>query len=369
MRFSEKVAGEKMVVLSLGERGVRLAERDGHHAWLAIVLMLVAVSEARAEMHVIRGATMGTTYQIKLITKEAAFDREQLHADVEQVLAEVDRQMSTYRPDSELSRFNRAPAGTWFSVSAATAEVVAAAREISEKTGGALDVTVGPLVQLWHHGPSHNRRGIRKPRLTPPTDADIAGARERVGYQKLEVRDRPPALRKLVEGLEVDLSSIAPGYTIDRLADLLSQRGIDNSMVEIGGEIRAAGRREDGKYWRVAVERPAAGPRELYMSLPLRDAAIATAGDYRKYFEFEGRRYSHVIDPATGRPMEHQLASVTVVADTCVAADGWDTPLLVLGPERGLECAEENDIAALFLSRGKDHETVRETQAWKEMKK
>jgi thiamine biosynthesis lipoprotein len=199
----------------------------------------------------------------------------------------------------------------------------------------------------------------------PPSDAVIAAARKSVGYQKLKVRAKPPALWKEVDGLEVDLSSIASGYAIDRLAELIAKQGVDAYMVELGGEVRAAGTREDGKPWRVAVERPSAGERELFTSVALHNAAIATAGDYRKFFEHGGRRYSHIIDPATGRPIVYHLASVTVVADTCIAADGWDTPLLVLGPERWFECATKHGVAALFLSHGDGDDEVRATPEWK----
>ena len=174
----------------------------------------------------------------------------------------------------------------------------------------------------------------------------------------------PPALRKSVDGLEIDLSSIASGYAIDQLAKLLADRGFANWLVEIGGEVRAAGAREDGKAWQVAIERPIPGKPQMQSVVPLVNAAVATAGDYQKFFEHEGRRYSHVIDPATGRPVEHALASVTVVAETCTAADAWDTPLLVLGPERGFECAEKNGIAALFIVREKERNVVRATSAW-----
>ncbi len=329
---------------------------------VAALLMLANV--VRADSLALRGATMGTTYHIKLPPAPASFDVERLHADVKDVLAQIDRQMSTYRGDSELSRFNRAPAGEWFPVSAATAEVVSAAREISEKTGGALDVTVGPLVRLWHFGPPDDSRDGRKPEFKPPEDAALRAAREHVGYRNLDVQSDPPALRKKTAGLEADLSSIAPGYAIDRLCELLAERGLKDFMVEIGGEVRAAGRRPDGMPWRVAIERPVAGGRAMQAAIPLVDGAIATAGDYRKFFEYAGRRYSHLIDPATGRPVAHSLASVTVVADTCLAADGWDTPLLVLGPRRGYECAERHGIAALFISRGDDEAAVRPTSAW-----
>jgi thiamine biosynthesis lipoprotein len=288
-----------------------------------------------------------------------------LQREIQSLLANIDRQMSTYRPDSELSRFNRAAAGEWFPVSAATADVVAAAQAISNQTRGALDVTVGPLVRLWHFGPDSRVNGRTRGEFAPPSDALLAAAKNAVGYQKLSVRNEPPALRKEVDALEVDLSSIAPGYTVDLMAAMLVERGIEDFMVEIGGEVRAVGRRADGKPWRVAIERPVTGRREMLMAVPLEDAAISTAGDYRKYFEHADRRYSHIIDPATGRPVEHPLVSVTVVAGTCLEADGWDTPLLVLGPERGFACAKEYNVAAIFISRvegGKD--TLRATPAW-----
>jgi FAD:protein FMN transferase len=342
---------------------------------LGLLLMLLLASGVRAETLELRGATMGTTYHIKLVAPADAVDSERLHAEVEKVLAEIDLQMSTWRADSELSRFNRAKAGEWFAVSRAAAVVVAAAREISEKTDGAMDVTVGPLVRLWHFGAEAKRRNRsrgnggdeRRRSLSPPTDDEITAALELVGYEKLEVRLNPPALRKTVDGLEVDLSSIASGYAIDRLAALIAKRDAKSFMVELGGEVRAAGVREDGKPWRVAIERPAEDGRAMQTAVPLVDAAIATAGDYRKFFEYGGRRYSHVIDPAIGRPVDHELASVTVVAESCMAADGWDTPLLVLGPKRGLECAERNGVAAMFIERANGNAKVRTTSAWNQM--
>lgn len=315
----------------------------------------------------LRGAAQGTTYHVKFVTPAEDFNSKGLHDDIEKKLAEIDRQMSTYRPDSEISRFNRAPAGEWFVVSAAVAEVVIASREISEKTSGAQDVTVGPLVRLWHFGPKHAAGGGKKVAFRPPSDGEIKAARERVGYMKLDVRVKPAALRKQVDGLEVDLSSIASGYTIDRLAGIMGDRGVKNFMVELGGELRAAGTREDGMPWRVAIERPLAEKREMEAAVPLVNAAMATAGGSRHFFEYKGRRYSHIIDPATGRPVEHTLASVTVAADKGVDADGWDTPLMVLGPERGSECAEKYGIAAMFVSHSETGaaDEVKTTSAWR----
>jgi thiamine biosynthesis lipoprotein len=333
----------------------------------AALAVVMAALHSRVQSEPLRfgGPTMGTTYHVRLAAVPPTNNVHELKAQVEALLADVDRQMSTYRPDSELSRFNRGPEGKWIPVSKPIVEIIATAREISEKTGGALDVTVGPLVRLWRFGPQPAASDGAKLPFAPPTDERLNAARNHVGYQKLDVRMEPPALRKQTEALEVDLSSIAPGYAVDRMAALLMEHEISDFMVEIGGEVRAAGRRGDGQPWRVAIERPLVDRREMQLALPLVDAAISTAGDYRKYFEHGGRRYSHIIDPATGRPVDHTLASVTVVANTCLAADGWDTPLLVLGPERGFQCAEKHGIAALFVSRGSDEGVVRTTRAWR----
>jgi len=333
-------------------------------------LLLLLVFEARilpanGEMMLLRGAAQGTTYHIKFVSPVKDFDAIGLQADIEKKLAEIDRQMSTYRADSEISRFNRAPAGKWFAVSRAVAEVVAASREISEKTGGAQDITVGPLVNLWRFGPKDNASSGKRVEFSPPSDAAVQAARERVGFKKLDVRMKPAALRKQVDGLEVDLSSIASGYTIDRLAEIMSDHGIKSFMVELGGELRAAGTRADGTPWRVAIERPLAEKREMEAAVPLADAAMATAGGSRHFFEYKGKRYSHIIDLATGRPVEHTLASVTVAADKCLDADGWDTPLMVLGPERGSACAEKYGIAAMFVSHSDQGDDVRTTTAWR----
>jgi thiamine biosynthesis lipoprotein len=332
----------------------------------AIVAAFIAAvaSATHAETLTFGGPTMGTTYHVRFAaSKSSPIDAQALQREVESLLAEIDRQMSTYRDDSELSRFNRASAGEWFAVSPATAEVVAAAQEISRKTRGPLDITVGPLVRLWNFGPK--KTSMARSNFEPPSEAAIQSARKLVGYEKLEARIDPPALRKLTEGLEVDLSSIAPGYAVDQIGAMLSEQGITEYIVEIGGEIRAAGRRDDGKPWRVAIERPLLKRREMYAAVALEDAAISTAGDYRKFFEHDGKRYSHIIDPGTGRPVEHTLASVTVAADTCLEADGWDTALLVMGQDRGFDYAEKNGIAALFIVRGETDQAARTTVAWK----
>jgi thiamine biosynthesis lipoprotein len=334
---------------------------------LFLFVLLMTTRAVSNETVMLQGVAQGTTYHLKLLSPTKDFDSKHLQDDIEKKLAEIDRQMSTYRPDSEISRFNRERANGWFAVSTAVAEVVAASRAISEKTGGAQDITVGPLVNLWRFGPEESASGGKKGKFTPPSDAAVQAARERVGYKKLDVRMMPPALRKQMDGLEVDLSSIASGYTIDRLSAIMQDHGVQNFIVELGGELYANGTRADGTPWRIAVERPLADKRELEAAVPLVHAAMATAGGSRHFFEYKGKRYSHIIDPATGRPVEHTLSSVTVAADECIDADGWDTPLMVLGPLRGSACAEKYGIAAMFVSHGEGGaaDEVKTTSVWR----
>jgi FAD:protein FMN transferase len=337
-------------------------------ASLGIVALLCISSVtdrwAWAEPLRIAGATMGTTYHVKLASVPADVDVQQLRQAVADAVNDVDARMSTYRPDSEVCRFNRAPADAWFAVSAETAEVVAAALEVSEQTGGGLDVTVGPLVRLWHFGPHDSSLHAESSPLVPPTDEMLARVRTHVGYQFLEVRRNPPALRKQVGELEIDLSAVAKGHAVDRVAAAVARHGIADYVVEIGGEVRAGGHRADGGPWKIGIERPLVDRVELEFSIPLVDVALATSGNYRNFFEYAGHRYSHIIDPATERPVEHALVSASVAADTCMLADAWATALFVLGPEKGFECASDHDVAALLISMPDPHEAIRATPAW-----
>jgi FAD:protein FMN transferase len=335
-----------------------------------VFVVLFATRAVMAETVTLRGAAQGTTYHIKFVMPAKKIDAQKLQTDVEHYLAEIDREMSTYRADSEISAFNRAPAKEWFGVSKAIVEVVVAAREVSEKSFGAEDITVNPLVRLWHFGGQPSGAGKSKA-FVPPSDKELESTRKHVGYKMLDARLDPPALRKQVEGVEIDLSSICSGYTIDHLSEIVMASGVADYMVELGGECRAGGKREDGTPWRIAVERPILTEQELVTAVPLVNGALATAGGNQHFWEYQGKRYSHIIDPATGKPIEHALTSVTVAADTCLEADGWDTPLVVLGPERGFECAEANGLAALFISHadadaaGKTEDAVRTTAAWR----
>jgi len=302
------------------------------------------------------GLALGTSFSVKVSHKPVEIDPAWLKNQIDLKIEEVDRSMSTYRRDSELSRFNRNPTTDWQPVSEALASLVAESLEISRWSGGAFDVTVGPLVNLWGFGPD--------PRTSKaPADEKIAAAMARIGYDKLEVRLQPPALAKRIPDLYVDLSAIAKGYAVDNVARYLETLGIRDYMVEIGGELRLKGLSPRGGPWRIAIEKPVAKMREVEKVLSLTDISIATSGDYRNYFESEGRRFSHTIDPRTGRPITHRLASVTVLSHTTRHADAMATALMVLGPEEGYVKAEKENIKALFIVKDDDGFVERATSA------
>jgi len=292
----------------------------------------------------LQGTTMGTFYSIQIVDLPPAIEPTRLRDGIEAELDLVDALMSTYRDDSELSGFNRSRTTDWFAVSPALAGLVQEAIRTSEVSDGAFDVTVGPLVNLWGFGPGGGSD-------TPLADTEIARATARVGYRKLSVRSDPPALRKSEPRLYLDLSAIAKGYGVDRLAELLDAAGVADYLVEIGGELRGRGYNGRGLPWRIAVERPDSAGRTVHRILALRDGAMATSGDYRNFFEQDGKRYSHTIDPKTGRPVTHRLASVTVLAARTARADALATAFLVLGPQAGFDLAESLRTPALFIVR------------------
>lgn len=285
---------------------------------------------------------MGTTWTVKIAGLPSTADPEQVQAEIERILETVNRQMSTWRDDSEVSRFNAHRETGWFDVSADVAAVVAEADRISRLSGGAFDVTVGPLVNLWSFGPEN------RPQKTP-TDAEIAAQRGRVGFSRLAVRSDEPALMKSEPELAVDLSAIAKGFGVDRVAEYLDSLQARGYMVEIGGEVRCRGTKSDGGAWKIGVRSPEQLKNSPYRVVALTDRAMATSGDYLNYFEQDGKRYSHTIDPRTGKPVKHRLVSVSVIAETCMTADALATALMVLGPEAGTSFAEEHDLAVLLI--------------------
>lgn len=304
---------------------------------------------------------MGTTYSVRAVSKRDLPDQlKGLQKEVDSLLAEINRQMSTYDPQSELSRFNQAPAEKWVPVSTELLKVIDDARSISDATKGAFDVTVGSVVNLWKFGPDKERKHF-------PTDQEVAAAKKLVGYQQVKTHYELLAVQKSQDNVYVDLSAIAKGYGVDTVFQMLKERGLTDFMVEIGGEVRATGLKPNGEPWQIGIELPTEKAGEYDAIVGLHDKALATSGDYRNFFMHEGERYSHTINPLTGRPVEHDLASVSVLHNRCAMADGWATALLVLGPEAGYNLAEQQKLAALFQIR-KENGTVesKSTTAWQQ---
>ena len=290
------------------------------------------------------GRTMGTTYAIEARCPVAV-----PVATIAQVLARVDSQMSTYRPDSELMAFNRAPVGPWIDASPDLVDVVATAKAVAEQTGGAFDPTIGPLVAVWGFGASAV--------AGPPLEGAIQSAKALVDFRNLRHRRAPPALAKR-RALTLDLSAIAKGHAVDRIADALDAAQCVAYLIELGGEVRTAGPSPSGAPWRVGVDSPS-GDGLIGGGIALRAGAVATSGDYRQYRERDGMRLSHIVDPRTGYPVRHHLASVTVVTDTTRLADAYATALMVLGEREGLAFANRTGLAARFvIRRGEGFETV-----------
>jgi thiamine biosynthesis lipoprotein len=339
-----------------GERETRPGGR--RHWWLAAagVLLVGAATFAVArrdgdpppEVLHLTGTAMATTYSVKVAgPRFGAGDRAALERAVAAALERVDAVMSRYRAGSDLDRFNRSRETAARPIPEDLAEILGLARSLSVLSGGAYDVTVGPLIRLWGFDDG-SRLAVA------PAPEVLAAVRERVGYGKLEIDPAGPAARKLHPELDVDLSSIAKGWGVDRVALALEAAGHRDHLVEIGGEVRAAGRNHLGEPWRIGVEKPLADRREVLEVVPLSDMAMATSGDYRNFYLLDGRRVSHTIDPRSGLPVDHGLASVTVLDPSCARADGLATALTVLGPVDGPALARREGLAALFLIRRED---------------
>ncbi|HRD95164.1 MAG TPA: FAD:protein FMN transferase [Rubrivivax sp.] len=293
------------------------------------------------------GMTMGSTYTVRTAGRVLpAQQLERLAADVQSALDSVDSRMSLYRPESELSRLNAQPAGLAFSASNELLHVLRGGQQVTRLSEGAFDMTVAPLVLAWGFGPG---AAVTGPAI--PAAAQVSDGRRLLGHAALELDAARGAAIKHRAGLALDLGGIAKGHGVDRAAQVLQDAGVEHFMVEVGGEVRTAGLNHLGQAWRIGIEEPDAMPRRARLVLPVSGQSVATSGDYRNYFEENGRRYSHTIDPATGEPIAHGLASVSVVADNCLLADALATALNVLGPDRGMALAQREGIAAHFIVR------------------
>ncbi|HEY8538478.1 MAG TPA: FAD:protein FMN transferase [Steroidobacteraceae bacterium] len=308
----------------------------------AFICALVSACARAPQELVLSGSTMGTTYVVKIVGTPSTIDEAAVRAALNSVLDSVDMEMSTYRPDSAISRFNASRSTDWFDVPLGLARVVAAAHEVSVRSGGAFDITIAPLIEAWGFGPSGEP-------LALPTEQELTELRERTGYDLLDVRLEQPALRKHHPELTIDVNGIAPGYAVDLLAERFEALGLHDFMIDIGGEVLTRGRNALGTAWQIAVERPIEEePQQPFVILQLEDVSVTTSGEYRHYFEREGQRYSHTIDPRTGRPIQ-SFGSVCVVGPSSLLIDAWATVLNVLGPEQGLALAEKEGLAAMYI--------------------
>lgn len=293
----------------------------------------------------LEGKTMGTFWRVSLAGAET--DRASaLRQRIQQQLDEDDHQLSTWKKDSVLSRFNQYRGLQPQPVSENMADIVTMALRIGRETGGAMDITIGPLVNMWGFGPYH------QPEHTPDPAA-IAAARAQTGLQHLQVIQNGNGqwLKKDLPALSVDLSTIGEGFATDHLAALLESEGIHNYLVSVGGAVLAKGKNRGARPWRVAIQKPTDTENAVQAMVELQGHAISTSGSYRNYYELDGRRISHVIDPRSGRPIEHTLVSATVIATTALEADGWDTGLMVLGREKAQQLAVRKKLAVYLISK------------------
>lgn len=311
--------------------------------WLALIGLAILVScspsIAPTEQYQLNGNTMGTYYVVKFYS-QAAVDKTALQQQIDTELELVNDLMSTYRPESELMRFNRHSDSSVFPLSPQTYTVVSEALRIAQQTQGVLDVTVGPLVELWGFG-AHGRIEHA------PDEALIDQTRAVVGYNKLTLSSQ--GLSKAESALAVDLSPIAKGFGVDQVAAILEQNGISDYLVEIGGEMRLKGSKPEQQPWKIAIEKPVNSERAVQRILVPGDVGVATSGDYRNYFEESGVRYSHLLDPRTGKPINNRTVSVTVLHPSCMTADGYATALNVMDSQEALAFANQHDIAVLLV--------------------
>ena len=300
------------------------------------------------------GPTMGSTYAIKYVRHNGIPGPAEVRQQVETILSEVDRQMSTYRSDSDIERFNNLPANSCQPMPASILQLVRVGEQLSIDSDGSFDLTVEPLLNLWGFGPQARNEKV-------PSAEALAQVRQRVGHGHLRIegdrlcKDAP---------VEVDFNSLAAGYAVDRIAAKLTAMGIASYLAEVTGELKAAGKKLDGSPWRVALEEPRGDQQVAERVIAVDGYGVSTSGDYRNYFEQEGRRYSHTFDARTGAPVEHALASVTVIHHSALMADGLSTLLLILGPQRGWDYAEKHDIGAFFVMRTDSGFVTRTSQAF-----
>ncbi len=308
---------------------------------------------------VISGKTMGTYYRVSMVGLDKSREPA-LRQQIEAQLQEDDRQLSTYKSDSVLSRFNQYQGTDPQPISSGMADAIITALRIGHKTDNEMDITVGPLVNLWGFGPT-------KEPVKMPTQQQIDAARAEIGLQHIKVIQQVDGdyLQKDQPNMYIDLSTVGEGYATDHLARLVEANGISDYLVSVGGAVVSRGRNPEGKPWQVAIQKPTDKEDAVEAIVDLQGMGISTSGSYRNYYELDGKRLSHIIDPATGRPITHKLVSATVIASTALEADGWDTGLMVLGTQRALALAEKQHLAVYLITKEPDGFKVSMTPQFK----
>jgi thiamine biosynthesis lipoprotein len=303
------------------------------------------------------GPTMGSRYSIQYVRHVATPGPKTVQDEVERILAEVDRQLSTYRSDSDIERFNALPADSCLVMPGPVLELISVGEQLSSQSDGAFDLTVEPLLNLWGFGPQSRKEEV-------PSAEALTEVRRRVGHGHLRIEGDRLCKDAAVA---VDFNSIAAGYAVDRIAARFQALGIDSYLAEATGELKAVGRKPDGSPWRIALEEPRDDRQVAERVIEVNGYGVSTSGDYRKYFEQGGKRYSHTFDARTGAPVLHNLASVTVIHPSAMMADGLSTLLLILGPEEAWDYAQKQGIGVFFVLRDNDRFVVRTNDAFERM--
>jgi FAD:protein FMN transferase len=312
------------------------------YTYLVAFLLFTSCSDTEnLEVYSLTGNTMGTTYTIKIVDSREKNTLSNIQLKIDSVLVEVNKQMSTYIKDSEISLFNSSQDTSWFKVSHDFVAVVEDAINIGQETGNIYDITIGPVVNLWGFGSKAVPQMI-------PTKEEIEKAKQNTGIDKLSVDFKLVSLKKTIPDLYCDLSSIAKGFGVDKVSILLEEYGYNNFMVEIGGEVRTKGKNQKDN-WKIGISTPKSDGLQKVLSIS--NISVATSGDYLNYFEKNGLRYSHLIDPRNGKPITHNLASVTVISNDCRTADAYATAINVMGSELGYKFALEKKLAIFMIVR------------------
>ncbi|GFO73147.1 FAD:protein FMN transferase [Bathymodiolus japonicus methanotrophic gill symbiont] len=342
----------------------KIISKRGLSLSLILVFLLSGCANNSVEKYPFNfsGPTMGTSFSVKASQLPQGVKTYRLETLIKNRLDEINQRMSTYISDSEVALINSSPNPGATFITPELEKVMLQAQEISELSNGAFDITVAPLVNLWGFGPE-------KTDNKAPKAEEIQQVLEVVNYKNLVINKRITTLSKTKPDVAIDLSSLAKGYAVDEVAKVLDKQGITDYMVEIGGELYLKGKNLQGENWHIAIEKPNAEKRELQRVLPITDIAMATSGDYRNFFEQDGKRFSHTIDPRTGYPITHKLASVTVLSDTTMKADAWATALMVLGEEEGYKIAEQQKLVAFFIIKTDQGFVEKETPAFSEQTK